>query len=81
MLKQNYGTTKGLWKNGASVTSTVSAIVSQVVATKPVGCMRNTAGTNSLFIACDFEYSIGGKYSTCDVALIYSELETLLDNW
>lgn len=74
------GTTKGLNKNGVSDASAVVSSVAITAVTKYIGCI-NSNGTAQIFLDADYEYSIGGRFTTVDMAVIYSAFEALVDNW
>lgn len=81
---QSYGIARNgasqiILKNGASVDS--DAVASTGLANRQ---MRNGAidqGTVSSYITCQYEYVLGGKYSTINLSAVLSALNTMAAAW
>jgi hypothetical protein len=74
------GTTKGLWKNGASVATATQAAAVNPGVNKIIGALLNNA-TPQNFMNADFGYILGGQFTTVSLSTVYSACEALYDNW
>lgn len=72
--------TKGLNKNGSSVASASVAAAVNPGVNKIIGALLNNA-TPQNFMNGDFAYCVGGRFTTMDMANLYTTCETLVDNW
>jgi hypothetical protein len=69
--------TKYLYKNGSELANASVASVATFSPFMNAGCI-NGNGTNSGFIDMDFEYEVGGKYSTVNQTTLYNAMEALV---
>lgn len=72
--------TKGLGKNGASVTTASVASATPANASAYQGALNNN-GVAASFIDADMQYAVGGKFSTMNFTTLYNAMEALVSGW
>lgn len=80
LVSARNGGTKYLWINGVNVHNAAIAAVGSNNFAVYTGALNNNA-TASNFFTGQYEYQLGGQYSTANIANLYAYMEAVVDGW